>query len=117
LTGLLIGEADMKKLMIAVAVAGLWGAAPSFAQPATQASTDVEDQNRIICRSERVIGSRSQRRRLCATRREWQDLADRQRREQGDMLARMTETACRGSGSEPQCSIPTPANGITHIPQ
>lgn len=100
----------MGRKIVAIAVAGFsFGAWPALSQPAAQsAAATADDDRRVICRSERIIGSISRRRRTCLTRRGWQDLLDRQRREQADWLARATETACPGTANLPQCAQPFP---------
>lgn len=68
-------------------------AAPSAPAPVTSPETD--DDNRQICRRERVVGS-NRPQRICMTRREWnqqedtsREMLDRARQGQGENLPRM----------------------------
>lgn len=54
-----------------------------------------DDDNRVICRRERLIGSRSNITRTCMTRRQWRELADNTRREESERAARETASPCR----------------------
>lgn len=68
-------------ISVALATIPLMLAAPAFAQdenadptPTEQAEEQPEDQE-LICRTERVIGSLAKRRKTCLTRAEWERVA------------------------------------------
>lgn len=60
-----------------VAAAGLAFAPMAWAQPAPQQL----DPDQVVCRSERLVGSLTQRQRVCMTRRQWQERRDSARRD------------------------------------
>ena len=66
--------ASLAVLLVAAAPAVAQTAPPTQAQPAPKAAPDPLDK--MICRTEEVIGSRLNTQRVCMTAREWKDQAD-----------------------------------------
>jgi len=62
-------------------------------QPASNGSTAAADPNEKICQSETVIGSRLAKRRVCATRAEWEE-RNRQDRQAVEQAQRMIGGPC-----------------------
>ena len=67
----------------ALAIGVMLGATAAFAQapaePAEQKVGPNNDPNQVICRTERELGSRLSRRRVCRTRAEWASLEQQTR--------------------------------------
>ena len=67
----------MFKLLIITALT-MSAAAPALARPQTDKKQ--QDPNRVICRTEDVIGSRLMTKRHCMTAQQWSDLRQETRR-------------------------------------
>ncbi|WP_286750635.1 hypothetical protein [Sphingopyxis sp. SCN 67-31] len=76
----------MKALIIGVSLLALTPSAWAMSDPAAKAPTAEKkekkeaDANRIICRRDRVIGSRLATKETCATAAEWAEMRAEQRR-------------------------------------
>jgi hypothetical protein len=71
-------------------------ASPGFAettQPASNGSTAAADPNEKVCQNETVVGSRLAKRRVCATRAEWEE-RNRQDRQVVEQAQRMIGGPC-----------------------
>lgn len=80
--------------------------AASSAQSATEDEAEEEEDQRgqkVVCRTERITGSLTRRRRTCMTRNEWAALEARTR---DDMI----RAGSRASGSPRLCNDPTRPN-------
>ncbi len=66
--------ASLAVLLVAAAPAVAQTAPPTQAQPAPKAAPNPLDK--MICRTEEVIGSRLNTQRVCMTAREWKDQSD-----------------------------------------
>ena len=67
----------MRVLLIFAIMAGT--SSPLFAGEAGSARKEAKDPNRVICRTEEVIGSRLQTARRCMTSQQWQALRQEER--------------------------------------
>lgn len=101
-----MGNSVMKPLMIAFGAAMMFGA-PALAQTATTVTTPTpqsatpaaatapttvakalpaNDVNRVVCRTEDVLGSRLKKQKTCMTLGQWRDVS----RQSGDWLEKRT---------------------------
>lgn len=73
---------SLRTLALAATAGTLALAAPGLAQQAdagssaeTAAAEDTAEDKKLICRTEKVIGSRAKRRKTCLTKRQWERVA------------------------------------------
>jgi invasion protein IalB len=68
--------ASLAVLLAAAAPVVAQTAPPAQAQPGAAPASKVDPLNKMICKTEEVIGSRLNTQRVCMTAREWKDQAD-----------------------------------------
>jgi len=78
-------------LVLAAGIMALTGTA-AVAQGDEQASQEVAQKERLICKSEKVTGSRARVKRVCLTREQWGDLAAETKDNIDQYSRRMTST-------------------------
>jgi len=86
----------MKHAFILVLVAGTFVTiepALASSQPEGSASASEDDAGKMVCKREKVIGSRVQKRRICMNRAEWRRLENGTREQVGEFLKRSTGPA------------------------
>ena len=83
----------MKKLAVLIFVT-IASAAPAVAQT----STPQLDPNEVICRTQRVTGSRVGMSRRCATRAQWIEDERQQRAQMAERQIRQTQPTCMSPG-------------------
>jgi hypothetical protein len=77
-------------VVASVALQPATAAAPPLAQSVADKVAKADDPDRLVCRRERVIGSRVASRKICMTVRDSERAATTTRQEMGEMIKRNT---------------------------
>jgi hypothetical protein len=65
----------MKAILMVAGAVALASATVAYAADDEEAATESADADKVICKTERVTGSRTRTSRICMTRAQWDELA------------------------------------------